>query len=150
MSSAHLKLKIVTPERLLLEQEIDQVSIPTAEGQITVLKNHLPLVSSLQPGELLVRADGKDTPLAVSGGFIEVRDNVVTVLADTAERIDELDLSRADEARARAEKLLKETHIEHENYAALQAKMEKELARLRVGRKHRRSHLGEPHLNGNQ
>ena len=144
-----LKFKIVTPERLLIEEEIDQVTLPTSEGQITVMKDHLPLVSTLAPGELVMKTGSKETPLAVSGGFIEVRDNTVTVLADTAERIEELDLARAEEARKKAETLLKTRTIEHDDYALMQARLEKELARLRVGRKHKRSHFGEQKLPSN-
>ena len=132
-----LTFKIVTPEKLVLQEEVDEVILPTQEGQIAILKDHIPLVSTLRPGELVMKKDGRETPLAVSGGFIEVRDNTVTVLADTAERVEEIDLARAEEGRKRAEALLAEKTIEHEDYALLQARLEKELARLHVARKHK-------------
>src|SRR4030043_2270249 len=100
-----IKFKIVTPERTVYEEEIDQVTLPTADGEITVLPNHIPLISILVPGELDVRKEGKEIAMAVSGGMIEVRKNEMTILADTAERAEEIDLQRAEEARKKAEQL---------------------------------------------
>lgn len=138
-----INFKIVTPERVVLEEEVDQVTLPTKQGQITILSNHLPLVSALQPGEIILKSGDKEIPLAVSGGFIEVLKNNVTILADTAERVEEIEISRAEEGRKKAAALLKEKRTESADYAALAAKLEKELARLRVVRKHKRTHLGE-------
>lgn len=132
-----IKFKIVTPERLVYEAEIDSVSLPTEQGEITVLPGHIPLVSTLMPGELIVRKGADAQPMAVSGGFIEVRKGgEVTVLADTAERFHEIDLARAEEAKKRAEKLLTERHEEDVDYTALAARMEKELTRLRIAKKY--------------
>ena len=103
-----IKLKIVTPERTVYESEIDQLTLPTQEGEITVLPNHIPLISVLAPGELIAKADGEEITMAVSGGMVEVRRNEITILADTAERAEEIDLKRAEEARERAEKLKEE------------------------------------------
>ena len=136
-----LRLKIVTPERVLLDEEVDSVSLPTKTGEITVLPNHLPLVSVLAAGEMTVRRDAHSWPMVVAGGVVEVtRGNVVTILADNAERVEEIDLKRAEEARARAQTLMTEKRHDAESYAFLAAKMEKELARLRVARKHRPGH----------
>lgn len=129
--------KIVTPEKVVLEETIDQLTIPTQEGEITVLPDHLPLVAVLKPGEMTVVKNGQKTFLAVSGGFVEVQPNIITILADTAETAEEIDEARAEEARARAEKLLKEKQTDTQDFTYLAAKMEKELARLRVVRKHR-------------
>ncbi len=140
---ASIKFKIVTPERLVYEAEADSVSLPTPQGEITILPNHIPLVSSLVPGELLVRKGIDVQPMAISGGFIEVREgSEVTILADTAERFHEIDAARADEARVRAEKLLTERHEDDVDYTALAAKMEKEISRLRVAKKY--AHTRKP------
>jgi len=132
-----IKFKIVTPERTVFESEVDQVTLPTQEGEITVLPNHIPLISVLSPGELVAKKDGEEIAMAVSGGMIEVRKNEITILADTAERAEEIDIKRAEEAKDRAEKL-KEERIQSDEtqYATAAAIFEKNLARIKVARKH--------------
>lgn len=138
-----LKFKIVTPEREVFADEVDSISLPTSQGEITVLPNHIPLVSNLVAGELIVRKGPDVTPMAISGGFVEVRKgNEIIVLADTAERFHEIDEARADEARKRAEKLLTERRADDVDYAALASKIEKELSRLRVAKKY--AHMRRP------
>lgn len=132
-------LKIVTPERVLFEGEVFQVSVSTTMGQITVLPNHIPLVAQLSPGEILVRFNGSDESLmVVSGGIVEVLPEQVVILADTAERAEEIDEARAEEARQKAEELLKTKVADAEQFALFTAQMEKELARLRVARKYKK------------
>ena len=134
-----IHFKIVSPERVVYEDDVDQVTLPTTQGEITVLSHHIPLLSSLQAGELLVKKGDDMIPMAISGGVIEVQpENRVTILADTAERVEEIDEQRAEEARHRAEALMKEKQVESTDYAALVAKMEKELTRLRVAKKYRK------------
>src|SRR3989344_1789061 len=102
-----LPFEITTPERTVYKDEADAITIPTSTGEITILPNHAPLVSQLVPGELTVRHNGEEVNMAVSGGFIEVRPgNQVIVLADTAERAEEIDIAKAEEARERARKLI--------------------------------------------
>lgn len=134
-----LHFEIVTPERVVFSAPgVESITLPTQMGEITILPDHLPLVANLVPGELVVRIGGQAISMAVSGGFIEVKPGKVTVLADTAERAEELDESRAEEARRKAQELMKQARLtESKDYAALAAKLEKELARLRVARKHR-------------
>ena len=130
------KLKIVTPERVVLSDEVTQVSVETKMGQITILPNHLPLVAELAAGEIIVKQDGeKEDWMAVSGGFVEVLPNQVVILADTAEYAEEIDEQRAEEAKKRAEKLLKEKLADSEDYARVAAMLQKELARLKVVRR---------------
>lgn len=132
-------LKIVTPEKVLFEDQVLQVSVSTTMGQITILPHHLPLVSQLAPGEVVVRYNGNDESLmAVSGGIVEVLPDQVVILADTAERAEDIDEARAEEARQKAEELLKEKITDAEQFAAFSAMMEKELARLRVARKYKK------------
>lgn len=137
MESKKIKFKIVTPERTVYESEIDQVTLPTQEGEITVLPNHIPLISVLAPGELVAKVGGEEVAMAVSGGMVEVRANEITILADTAERAEEIDLRRAEEAREKAEKLKEEKiRMDETEYAAVAALMERNLARIRVAKKH--------------
>jgi F-type H+-transporting ATPase subunit epsilon len=133
-----MKLKIVTPARVLLEQEVDSVTVPTQTGEITVLKNHIPLVSNLKAGELRF-ALGSDTQyFAVSGGFLEVRDSGdIIVLADTAEFGHEIDQDRAEKAREAAQQLMQDSYHDEKASADAVALLEKNLARLRVAKKHR-------------
>lgn len=129
-----IKFEIVTPERVVLKEEVTQVTAPTRDGEITVLPNHIPLVASLMPGVIEVkRPDGKAEIIYTSGGFIEVLRDKVVILADTAERAAEIDLARAEEARQRAEQLKKEAKSKEEvDFTALATKIEKELARTRA------------------
>src|SRR3954454_9071109 len=98
-----LTLQIVTPERIVFEEDgVDSVTLPGSEGELTVLPEHAPLMTALQPGPLVFRKAGVETDVALSGGFMEIRDDKVTILADTAERSDEIDQARAEQARQTA------------------------------------------------
>src|SRR3990167_8759273 len=97
MSAEKLQLKLITPEATLFEQAVDEIALPTEVGQITLLPQHTYLVSILKPGELIVKADNDHFPLAVAGGVIEVFDNTVVVLADSAEHARTIDLAAAEE-----------------------------------------------------
>ncbi|HRY63211.1 MAG TPA: F0F1 ATP synthase subunit epsilon [Patescibacteria group bacterium] len=133
-----IHFEITTPEKNVYRDEVESVSLPTTMGQITVLANHIPLVASIEPGELIIRKDGKEVLMAISGGMLEVKDNNhIIVLADTAEHAEEIDEARAEEARKKAEGILKEKMEDATEYAAVAAKLQRELARLRVARKHR-------------
>ena len=135
-----LKLKIATPERIVYEDKIHQISIPTMNGEITILKNHIPLVSVLKAGELRIKdKDGKHI-FALAGGFLEVRDdNEIIILADNVERTEEIDLARAEKARKRAEKEMKEAENRQDvDYARLQAVIDREMNRVKVGKKYKK------------
>ena len=98
-----LNLQIITPERVVFaEEDIDSVTLPGSEGEMTILPQHAPLMTELQPGALVFRRSGEETDVALAGGFVEVRDDKVVILADTAERSEEIDAARAEEARQRA------------------------------------------------
>jgi len=138
--STKMHFQIITPERVVFSDDIDQASFMTDNGEITVLPHHIPLVTLLQSGELRYKKNGEELFLATSGGFAEVRpDNSLVILADTAEHAHEIDLSRAEAARERAEKLMQEARTKEDvDYTALQVQLEKALARLRVGNKYRK------------
>ena len=136
-----ITFKIVTPERVVYEDTITKVTIPTTEGEITVLPEHAPLVTMLSAGEMQVHKESGDmVELAIAGGVLEIRpDSEVYVMADTAERGEDIDLQRAQKAKERAEELLKEINdVADVDYARLQAVIERELARISVGNRYRR------------
>jgi len=135
MSNKQLQFKITTPEREVYNQLVDQVTIPTRTGEITVLPEHIPLVAILVPGELVIKKGKEEVSLAVSSGFVEVLPDKVTILADTAELAEELDEKAIEEAHKRALELQKEKRVDAEEYTALAAQIQKELARLKVVRK---------------
>jgi len=101
-----IKLEIVTPERRVLDAEVDSVTIPTASGEAAILQNHAPLVSALKPGVLSYSAKGTTDKLAISGGFVEVNSNTVSVLVDTALSADEIDTAIARSDLESAEKAI--------------------------------------------
>jgi F-type H+-transporting ATPase subunit epsilon len=135
-----IKFEIVTPDRTVLKQEILQVSVPTQDGEITILPDHIPLVSILKPGILEIKTLDQETEImSVSGGFIEVLRDKVVILADTAERAQELDEDKITAARALAEaaKIEALTRSDYD-FSAVAAKLETELARERALHKWRR------------
>lgn len=137
MTKLLIKFKIVTPERTVFEDGVSQVTLPTTDGQITILPNHRSYIASINPGELMVKKDGEESLLSISGGFIEFHGNELIVLADTAERAEEIDLKRAKEGRKKAEELRKQKiSMDNAEYAAVAAAIQKESARIRVARKH--------------
>ena len=137
MDNVTIKFELVTPERVVLKEDVLQVTIPTELGEITVLPNHIPLVAVLRPGVLEVkRADGSQEVMSVSGGFVEVLHGKIVILADTAERAMELDEARIEEARIKAEALkTTASHEEAVDFADISARLEKELARSRAVKK---------------
>jgi F-type H+-transporting ATPase subunit epsilon len=133
---AKLKLDIVTAERMVYSEEVDEIIAPGIDGELGILPQHAPLMTMLKPGELLVKQAGAaDVLLAVSGGFLEVRPDHVIVLADTAERAEEIDLARAEEARQRAEKARAEAPMGAEAQLAAEASLQRALIRLKVARR---------------
>ena len=136
---ATIDFKILTPEKVAHEDAIDALTIDTQDGPITVLPNHVPLVSVLKPGEMVVKKGDDEVVMAVLGGFLEVqKGSKVIVLADSAERAEDIDLEKAEEAKKRAEELAKEKlSQDDQDYARVAAALEKELAKIRVARKHK-------------
>lgn len=138
---AKLTLEVVTIERRVYEaDDIEMVIAPGAEGDLGILPRHTPTLTALRPGELLIRhADGTEEPFAISGGFMEVLPTRVVIMADTAEHVDEIDIERAEEARQRAEQLLREGPPEEgPSVADLRQALERSRVRLRVARRRRR------------
>ena len=148
--------KIITQEKVVLEREVTQATLPIDGGEVTVLADHMPLIGALKAGEIRVRGVGNDKGsditnekrkdddeevLATSGGFVEFHDNILTILADRAERAEEIDIERAEQAKRRAEAMMQQKDaLSDEEYARTAALLEKELTRLRVAKKHRTKH----------
>ena len=138
---AKLKLDIVTAERVVFSQEVDSVVAPGIEGELGILPHHAPLLTALKTGELRIKSNGDVTHMAIGGGFLEVMPDKVVVLADTAERAEEIDVARAAEAKRRAEQRLAETTTEID-LARAEAALSRALLRLKVAERRRR---GRPH-----
>ena len=131
-------LEIVTPERLVFSEEVDAVTLPGSEGELGVLPHHAPLVSTLGIGELKIRRGGEEELFAIAGGFLQVRPDKVVVMAETADMASEIDLEKAQQARADAEKALESGFEEGADLAAARAALQQALLRIRVGeRRHR-------------
>lgn len=135
-----LDFKIVTPDGVIYENKVEQITLPTASGEITILPNHIPLVSVLKAGELVATKDGNPVAMSVAGGVLEIQsDNKVYVMADTAERAEHIDIERAEAARKRAEELLaQKSHEADVDFAKLQAVIDREMARIKVANKYRK------------
>ncbi len=132
-----IKLDIVTAERMVYSEDVDTVIAPGVMGQLGILPKHAPLMTILEGGELLIRKSGQETYLAITGGFLEVRPDRVIVLADTAERAEEIDLARAEEAKRRAEERLA-GRAPGMDLARAEAALHRSIVRLRVGERRRR------------
>lgn len=133
-----IHFELVTPERVVFRQDVDAVTLPTMEGEVTILPGHIPMVAALVAGVARLKNGKIVEDVAVSGGFIEVQSgSIVRVLADTAERGIELDLKTIEEAKTRAEQVMKEAvRMNDQEFAMAAAALEREFARFKVARKH--------------
>lgn len=135
-----IQCDIVTQERIVFSGKVDAVNVPGSEGRMGILPNHSPLLSALDFGEVVVRVGGSEDYFAIGGGFIEVQPDHVTILADSAEGANEIDVERAERARERAEQAMREgVREDPERAAAIRASLLRAQARLDVGRKRRRA-----------
>ncbi|TMF98255.1 MAG: F0F1 ATP synthase subunit epsilon [Chloroflexi bacterium] len=133
-----LTVDIVTAERLVLSEEgVDEIVAPGIEGELTVLPMHAPLLTMIKPGVMRIKRGNDETDMAITGGFLEVRDDRVTILADAAERAEEIDVARAEEARRRAEQQLERREADVD-LARVSAELQKALIRLKVAERRRR------------
>lgn len=130
MSEKTLKLEIVTPEKRVLDTNIESLVVPGVEGYLGILPNHAPLVAGLKTGVIKYEEAGKTEKVAVSGGFLEIANNQATILANTAEFSGDIDIERAMEAKKRAEERLKKQ--EDIDVQRAEAALSRSLARLKV------------------
>lgn len=137
-----LKLKVITPDKVLVDEVIDSVSIPTTTGMITVLNKHVPLVSTIKSGEMVIRKAGSGIGYAVFKGLVNVRPHMkglteVVVLLERSEPVEELDHARAEEALARAKAIAGEKEDDLD-FSLFESLVEKELNRVKIARKYKR------------
>lgn len=133
---SQLHLKIVTPEKLIYDDEVTQVNVSTEQGELGILPNHANLMARLTPGELVIKKNGKVESMAVGDGFLQIADNTLTVMTDLATYTEDIDERVVEEAKKRAEQALSQT-LSDEEYAETLANLEKSLAQLRVKRRHK-------------
>ena len=132
-----LRLEIVTPESRAYSDDVELVLLPAVEGEMGIYPQHIPLITQLKPGELVVTKDGKQFALAVGEGFVEVTGTKVSVLVDMALNESEIDENAAEQAIKRAEARLKEDNVGSEESALVQAAIAKSMAQLHVKRRRR-------------
>ncbi|MFA5701156.1 MAG: F0F1 ATP synthase subunit epsilon [Desulfuromonas sp.] len=127
-----LKLEMVTPYKLVLSEEVDEVIMPGMVGELGILPGHTPLLTTLKVGELTYRKGGSSFHVAVNWGYVEVEDDKVIVLAEAAEPADQIDMARAKAALGRAEEALKKLHPEDKEYRIMEAALKRALIRIQV------------------
>lgn len=135
---AKIKLDVVTAEREVFSEDVDSVVAPGVEGQLGILPHHAPLMTMLQPGELLVRQEGAEIYLTITGGFLEVRPDRIIILADAAERAEDIDVSRAEEAKKRAEERLHQRREAGIDVAQAELALRRATIRIRAVERSRR------------
>lgn len=133
-----LNLEIITPTKVVLKEEVDEITVPTVTGIISILPNHVNLLTKIVPGEMVIRRNGKNDYFAIMGGFLEIANNKANILADHAIHVDDIELAKVEEAKERAQKVMKERKTE-EDFRVANAELTKYLMQLKVARKHKAS-----------
>ncbi len=133
-----LALEIITPLKSILKEEVDEIIIPTEMGEITILPNHVDLVTKIKAGEMTIKRSGKPTFFAVTGGFLEIANNKVTILADYAVRAEDIEVAKAKEAQERAKEKLKQK-VSGRDFVQAESDLRKSLIELHVARRRRPS-----------
>jgi len=132
-----IRIDIVTAERLVFSGDADLVVVPGVDGEMAILPHHASLMTMIQPGEVRIKMGTEEYYLAVSGGFLEVKPERITILADAAERADEIDIARAEAAKRRAEERLTSRTAAEVSGISAEAALRRALIRLRVAQKKR-------------
>lgn len=135
--AAKLKLEMVTPYKQVLSEDVDELTVPGLVGELGILPGHTPLLTTLKVGELTYKIGQQQYSVAVNWGYLEVDEDVVTVLVDTAERSDEIDLARAKAALGRAEEALKSLSQEDKSYKIMEAALHRAMIRIQVAGKNK-------------
>lgn len=132
--------EIISPEKVVYKEDVDEVILPTTSGQLTILPNHATLMSQATSGEVIVKKSGKEYYMAITGGFLEVSNNNVSILANYAVRSEEIEVARAIEAQKRAEKIMKESDekVSKKDFAIAQAEFLRSILELKVASRRRR------------
>jgi F-type H+-transporting ATPase subunit epsilon len=133
----NLLLEIITPEKVIYKDEVNEVVVPTVNGEIAILPNHINLLTQVNPGELIIKKGDAKAYMAITGGFLEVQNNKISILAEYAVKAQDIEVARAIEAKKRAEKVMSEKSTDNELRIA-QAEMIKAILELRVATKHKK------------
>lgn len=131
-------LEIITPEKVVFKDDVDELIVPTTTGEVGIMPNHVPLLSQISLGELIIREGQKEHALAISGGFLDVANNQVTILADYAIRSEEIEIAKAQEAQKRAQKAMEEK-VSERDFAQAEAQLRRSLLELKVAQRRRKS-----------
>lgn len=136
--SKTFKLKIISPDGLLLDREVESLTVPTTSGEITILANHIPLMTQLAHGEMLATVGDEQLPIAVAGGFLKIENNEVDVLADYALAAEHVTEEKLEQAMKRADEIraMKDT-ISHEQFEAFEGELERALALSKIHGKYK-------------
>ncbi|MEK7558981.1 MAG: ATP synthase F1 subunit epsilon [Patescibacteria group bacterium] len=137
-----IKLQIITPEKIVYQNDVDQITAPTKDGEITIMPEHVGLLTQVVPGEITVKKGENTQALAVTGGFMEVAKNSVSILADYAIRAEDIEVLKAQEAQKKAQKLMEEK-VSEKDFAMGQSEMIRAITQLRVATKYKR-HARKP------
>jgi len=135
-----LALEVITPTKSLIKEDVDEITAVTTDGEITILPNHVNLLTKLAPGEMTIKNNNKSETYAVFGGFLEIADNKVSILADHAVRASDLEVAKVMEAKERAEKAMKDKS-NNQDFKIADAELRKALMELKVVRKHKASKI---------
>jgi F-type H+-transporting ATPase subunit epsilon len=144
-----IRVEIVSQDRMVYEGDADVVVVPGTEGEMGILPKHAPLLSTLRFGILKVRREGEELDFAIAGGIVEVQPDLVTVLADAAENVEEIDIARAQAAKNRAEEMLRAgPPADTDEYLAIEAALRRSNLRLEAARRYRSAHSRPPGMGG--
>lgn len=135
-----MHLSIITPEKVVLQEEIDELIIPTINGQITILPHHANLITQVVHGEMTVKKGNKEDFLAVTGGFLEVANNKISLLADYAVKAEDIEVDKALEAQKRANEVMKKSkeNITERDFAMAQSELRKSILELDIANRRKR------------
>jgi len=132
-----MQLDIITPIKSVLSEEVDQITLSTESGEITILPNHVPLLTKVKPGELTIKKGNKPSFFAITGGFLEMKENKITILADYAIRAEDIEVAKAKEAQERAEKAMKEK-VSGRDFAQAEAQLTRAMLELHIAKRRRK------------
>ncbi len=134
-------LEIITPENTVLKDDVDEIQVPTMDGQIGILPHHVNLVTTLTSGEIIIKRERKERVIAVTGGFLQVHNNNISILADYATSADDIDVNQAIEAQKRAEEILKKGRedVSERDFAIAEAELRKSILQINVGKRRKRN-----------
>jgi len=127
----NLHLEIITPEKVVYKDDVDKIIVETENGQIAILSGHVNLLTKVIPGEMIIKKDNQEHFLAITGGFLEISNNSVNLLADYAIRAEDIEVAKIQEAQNRAERMIKEKVTEKE-FRIAEAELQKALLQLHV------------------